>query len=99
MDAVTTKELLHLRIEQADEKLLAVLAEVTETLFRSYQPEVSKGLLDRDEVIGFSTGEPVTIEQLRAKIDRAENQIDHGDYMTPEELEKEAEQWLSESIE
>ena len=40
MDAIATKDLLHLRIEQADEKLLAVLAELTESLFRSYRPEV-----------------------------------------------------------
>ena len=43
MDATTTKDLLHLRIEQADEKMLNVLSKVVESLFEAYQPEVLDG--------------------------------------------------------
>ncbi len=98
MDATTTKDLLHLRIEQADEKLLAVLAEVTESLFRSYQPEAVEVTDPEHKLIGYQAGEPLTTDELRAKINRAEDQIDRGEYLSPEELEKEAEGWLSESI-
>ena len=98
MDAIATKDLLHLRIEQADEKLLAVLAEMTETLFRSYQPGVVASPDEAGEPIGYRAGQALTTDELRAKITRAENQIDRGEYLTPEDLEKEAEAWLSENI-
>ena len=97
MNAIATKDLLHLRIEQADEQLLAVLAEVTESLFRSYQPEVME-TLEKGEPIGYQAGEALSTDELRDKITKAENQIDRGEYLTPEELEKEAEAWLSKSI-
>ena len=42
MSTAQIKEVLHLRIEQADEKLLSVLSEMTESLFKNYQPESFK---------------------------------------------------------
>ncbi|OAV43584.1 hypothetical protein [Lewinella sp. 4G2] len=98
MDATATKDLLHLRIEQADEKLLAVLAEMTETLFRTYQPEGITNPGQAKEPIGYRAGQALTTEELRAKISRAEKQIDEGEYLTPDYLEKEADAWLGENI-
>jgi lipoate-protein ligase A len=40
MDAIERKELLHLRIEQANEEMQIVLAKMVEALFQTYQPEV-----------------------------------------------------------
>ena len=97
MDAIQKKELLHLRIEQANEQMLDALAEMAEVLFKNWQPEVMRQAED-EEPIGYQAGQPLTTEALRAKITKAENQIDQGEYLTPEELEKEAEVWLSESI-
>lgn len=93
MDA---KELLHLRIEQANDKLLEALVAMTEGLFKVYQPEALEQ--NEDEVIGYQAGEPLSVADLKNKINIAESQIDQGEYLTPEELEKEAEEWLSESI-
>lgn len=97
MDAIQKKELLHLRIEQANEQMLDALAEMAEVLFKNWQPEVV-GKVEDEEPIGYQAGQPLTTEELRTKITIAENQIDQGEYLSPEELEKEAEVWLSESI-
>ena len=97
MDATAVKDLLHLRIEQADEKILSVLAAMTESLFSVYQPEVVEEESEAT-VIGYQAGEPLSVAQLKAKINIAEEQIDRGEYLTPEDLEKEAEEWLSESV-
>jgi uncharacterized protein YrzB (UPF0473 family) len=96
MDAIQKKERLHLRIEQANEQILDALAEMAEVLFKTWQPEVTDGA--SEEPIGYQAGEPMTTEVLKAKITKAENQIDQGEYLTPEELEKEAQVWLRESI-
>ncbi|MEL6277193.1 MAG: hypothetical protein AAFU03_18985 [Bacteroidota bacterium] len=88
------KELLHLRIEQADEKQLRILAATAEAMFEEYS---SEGNRDED-VIGYVAGESMSIAQLKAKINIAEDQIDRGEFLTPQELEKEAEEWLKESI-
>ena len=88
------RETLHLRIEQADEQLLRTLAEIAESLFRSYQPQV----IEQEELLAYQAGETISTAELQTKINIAEDQIDRGEFLTPQELEKEAEGWLSESI-
>ena len=84
------KERLHSRIEQADEKLLRVLDQFAETLFAEYHND--------EEFIGYQAGELITVSELHAKINRAEEQIDKGEFLTIEQLEKESDQWLKEDI-
>ena len=89
MDATATKDLLHLRIEQADEKLLAVLAEVTETLFRTWQPEAMNSSTDPVP----SWAKSLTAEESLADLREGLAEYEAGEYVTLEEAEKEAATW------
>ncbi len=88
------KDVLHHRIEQADERFLQVIYAMVE----AYAEQHAIG--SDEEIIGYQAGgEPMTVAELKAKINLAEQQIDRGEYLTPEQLRKESEQWLSENIE
>ena len=88
---MATKDLLHLRIEQADEKLLAVLAELTESLFRSYQPEAVEDT-QRDTTVP-SWAKPLTAEASLADLREGLAEYEAGQYVTLEEASKEAATW------
>ena len=90
MNATATKDLLHLRIEQADEKLLAVLAELTESLFRSYQPEVVEAA---ETEAAPNWAKPLTAEESLADLREGLAEYEAGEYVTLEEASKEAATW------
>ena len=76
---------LHLRIEQADEQILQVLAEVTESLFRAYQPEV---LEESESDLSAKYAEhlrPLTREELTSEIEQSMADYERGDYITLKE--------------
>ena len=51
-------------------------------------------LQDKEEIIGYSgNGEPLTIEMLNAKLERAEKDYQAGRLTTDEDLEREIENW------
>lgn len=88
------KDVLHLRIEQADEQFLQIIYAMVEAYAEQHQLE------DAQTIVGYRAGEePITIEALKEKIARAEQQIDDGDYLTPEQLQEESQAWLSGSTE
>ena len=91
MDATTTKDLLHLRIEQADEKLLAVLAQMTEILFRNYQSEVMENSPQEDRVPSWA--KPLTAAESLADLREGLAAYEGGQYVTLEEARKEAATW------
>jgi len=68
MSTTQIKETLHLRIEQADEKLLSVLAEMTESLFKNYQPEAFEESRQERIAAYEASLKPMTKKEL---IDRA----------------------------
>ena len=75
MDAIERKELLHLRIEQANEEMQIVLAKMVEALFQTYQPEViqeEKEWTD-EEIMAIppppSMRKPLTKEELNSELD------------------------------
>lgn len=83
------KDVLHHRINQADEHFLQVIYAMVEAYAEQHQ------IGDDEDVIGYrSGGEAITVAKLKAKINLAENQIDRGEFLTPEELHKESELWL-----
>jgi len=46
------------------------------------------------EIIGYTvSGEPLTKEAYNKRLEEAERQIEAGNYLTQEEVEKEAENW------
>lgn len=51
-------------------------------------------LQEKEEIIGYSgNGEPLTIEMLNAKLERAEKDYQAGRITTDEDLEREIENW------
>ena len=51
-------------------------------------------ILDEEMIVGYTTdGKPLTREQYNERLLVAENQIESGDYITQENLEKEIENW------
>ncbi|MCO6492142.1 MAG: hypothetical protein J5I98_27240 [Phaeodactylibacter sp.] len=92
MGAKEMKDVLHYRIEQADERFLQVIFAMVEAYAEQYQAGGER------EVIGYQAGGvAITVANLKAKINRAEEQIDRGEYHSLEQLRKESEQWLSEN--
>lgn len=94
MSAEQLKERLHLRIEQADEKLLGVLADMAERLFEAYQPQA----LDPTDVSQQQTDysrhlRPLSREAMTKEIDKAMEDYENGRYVTLDESSKEADSW------
>lgn len=51
-------------------------------------------ILDEEMVVGYTTdGKPLTKNQYNERLLVAEKQIESGDYITQEDLEKEIENW------
>lgn len=101
MDATQKKELLHLRIEQANEQMLDVLAEMAEVLFRNWQPEVvetteqitDEELADlRTPVMTTAEYEatltPMTREEFVARAETANEDIAAGRIYSVAEVDK-----------
>jgi len=89
------KERLHLSIEQADEKLLRVLNQFVETLFEEYYAGEGKELSD-EEIMALPAppwAKPLSKEESIADLREALAEYERGDYITLEELDKEAEAW------
>lgn len=95
MTVEAIKERLHLRIEQADEKVLRVLNQLAETLFAEYQSDESKPITD-EQIMAIPPSpkwRKMSREELRAELDEANAEYERGEYVTLEELEKESETW------
>ena len=87
------KERLHLRIEQADEQVLQVLAEMAESLFKTYQPQMleqTKADLSNDYTEHLR---PLTREEMTTEIETSMADYERGDYITLEESSKDAASW------
>ncbi len=68
------------------QKLLSVRSE-------SLLNKISK-LIDKEMIVGYTTaGEPLTLEAYNQRLEDAEKQIEAGNYISQEDLEKEVESW------
>jgi|GEM_PF-2660098 hypothetical protein len=79
MNATQRKKLLHLRIEQANEEMQIVLAEVVEVLFQTYQPEV----METEAFVAKNEGESEKVAAYEATLEPMSKadfyeQINHG---------------------
>ncbi len=89
MSTAQLKDVLHHRIDQADEQFLHVIYAMVEAYAEQHQ------INDDEDVIGYrSGGEAITVRELKAKINLAEQQIAKGEFLTTEQLHQESEQWL-----
>lgn len=81
MAALELRDTILEYINTADERLLKVVKAVIE----SYQEE---------EIVAFSVdGEPVTKAMYKESLADAKLEIENGNYISQEDLEKEAENW------
>jgi hypothetical protein len=96
MDAIQRKELLHLRIEQANEEMQIVLAKMVEVLFQTYQPEVIESIAVEEEAAALappSWAKPMTKAESLAELREANAEGERGEVVAIEELEKAMEAW------
>ena len=96
MDATQKKELLHLRIEQANEQVLEALAEMAETLFRTWQPEVVENdelpletPAEVEKLAAYEASlEPTSKTQFYTQVNESIAEYRRGESTTLEEVEK-----------
>lgn len=88
MDAAQIRERLHLRIEQADERLLTVLAEMAESLFKTYQPEAGKQSRQESIAAYEASLKPMAQEELIARAQASNEDIEAGRIYSRREVEK-----------
>ncbi len=94
MGADLLKQQLHLRIEQADTKMLRILTEFTETLFAEYHIDAGQELSEED-VMALPAppwAKPLTKEESLADIREGIAEYQRGEYVTLDDIDKEAEQ-------
>jgi hypothetical protein len=66
-----------------------ILAITTESIIE----KINK-ILDKEMIVGYTVeGKPLTKEAYNKRLQKAEAQIQSGNYVTQEEIEKEAENW------
>ena len=66
-----------------------ILAITTESIIE----KINK-ILDKEMIVGYTVeGKPLTKEAYNKRLQKAEAQIQSGNYITQEEIEKEAENW------
>ena len=81
MGAVELRNTMISYINEADDRLLNVLKAVVE----SYR--------ENDIVAYTVTGEPLTKQQYNEELLMAEKEIENGDFISQEDLEKESQNW------
>lgn len=77
---------MHLSDNAMFEKLLALKEESEEIAYYGNESD--------DEIVGYTVlGEPLNIEQYKAKADKGAKDIEEGRYMTDEELLDDMKSW------
>ena len=87
MNTAQIKEVLHRRIEEVDERFLKVMYAMAET----YMEEIGDAKLAA--ICKDGDYKPMTKAELLSEIAEANTDIENGNYVTIEELEKEMERW------
>ena len=96
MDAIQRKELLHLRIEQANEEMQIVLSKMVEALFQTYQPEVMEGEAfvaesedEAEKMAAYeATLEPMSKAEFYEQINSGIEEYKRGESIPLEEVQK-----------
>lgn len=77
------------QIEQADEKLLRVISSVLEAVKVEYVAEV----VEEEKVANYSQLKRMTQQEMKDELAEAMADYERGDYVTLEEMKKEAATW------
>lgn len=87
MSTVDMRAEVHQMIDEVDIALLEAIHAMLGT-YKKRQEE--------DPIVGYEIdGTPLTLSTLEKQADEAVAQVERGEYITLEELEKESEQWLT----
>ncbi len=79
MDIQALRQRLHLRIEQADERMLRVLDKLSELMLKEYPPELgSQGVREETNSYKFPFA-PMTKDELRVRALESERAIEAGE--------------------
>jgi hypothetical protein len=80
MDTIEIRKRIHQYIDLADERLLNLInAIITQ---------------DENTIIAYTTeGKPLTAAEYRKELDLSEKEIENGEFISQEDLEKEIEKW------
>jgi hypothetical protein len=91
MSTEQIKEVLHRRIEEVDERFLKVMFAMAET----YMKELEDAALEAEieAVAPNPDWKPMTKEELISEIEEANAQIERGEFIDIDDLEKEMEKW------
>lgn len=82
---------LHQRIDQIDDRFLRVMYVMAETYLK--EKEESELEAKIDSIAPAPEWKPMTEEELMARLEEASAQIERGEYLTLDELEKESRKW------
>lgn len=83
MKTVEKRDYIHSHLHQIDE-----------TFINEVYQKIRKLIDKKDTVVGYdASGKPIKKSRFVADIKEAEMQIEKGEYITIEELEKESETW------
>jgi len=70
---------------------------VVQKILSVQKPSILKKInqiLDREMIVAYTVdGKPLTSEDYNARLELAEKQLQNGEFLTQEELEREAENW------
>lgn len=93
MDIDAVKKRLHLRIEQADEKVLAVLADMTEKVFEAYLPRAHEQSEAYKTEAKTALFRPRSRKEMTEEIEAAMENYEKGETITLATSNKEADSW------
>lgn len=80
METAEIRKKIHQYIDVADERLLKIINAII--------------LEDENHIVAYTTsGEPLNKSQYMAELEASEKEIENGEFITNEDLEKEIEKW------
>lgn len=91
MSTAQLKEVLHRQIEQVDKRFLRVMFVMTETWIKEQEDAALE--VDINATSPNPDWQPMTEEQLMARLAEGSAQFEKGEYISIEELEKEMQTW------
>ncbi len=91
MSTEQIKEVLHRRIEEVDERFLKVMFAMAETYIKEQEDAALEAEIEA--LPPNPDWKPMTKEELISEIEEANAQIERGEFIDIDDLEKEMEKW------
>ncbi len=83
MNLVEKRDYIHSHLHQVDEEIV-----------NAVYSKIHSRIKNENSIVGYEpSGKPIYKNEFIARIKESEAEIERGEYLTIEELEKESEQW------